>query len=314
MCSSDLGFEGLVHNRTIPLPLSRIRGLLPKGGTILGTTNRGNPFNFPVLLPDGTKEARDYSQRVIQNMERMELDAVVAVGGDGTLGIAHKFCAMGARFIGIPKTIDNDISATEFTFGFMTAVDVATDAVDRLHTTAESHHRVMLLEVMGRDCGWIALYSGVAGGADVILIPEIPFDPDAVVGKIKNREEAGNLFSVIVVAEGAFPAEGNQSYVSVDPVTGQKRLGGISQFLAEQIQKKSNLEVRTTILGHIQRGGSPSAFDRTLATRFAVRAVDLLAEEKWDHMVAYRGGSIVFVPLEEGIGKLKRVEIGRAHV
>lgn len=296
------GFEGLVHNRTIPLNHFKVKGILPRGGTILGTTNRGNPFAFPVVLPDGTQEKRDYASFVIQNIQRLELDGLFVVGGDGTLKIAHRFAEMGVKVIGIPKTIDNDIAATDYTFGFMTAVGIATEAIDRLHTTAESHHRVMLLEVMGRDCGWIALYSGLAGGADVILIPEIPYNLACVMKKIRRRQEAGSPFSIIVVAEGAYPKGGEKIYAEPG------RLGGISVHLAEQIRKSCDLETRTTILGHLQRGGSPHAFDRLLATRFAVTAVHCAAKGQWDHMVSLKSGKIVPVPLAEAIAHLKRVD------
>ena len=301
------GFEGLLENRTIPLPLSAIKGILPRGGTLLGTTNRCDPFEVPVALPDGRVERRNYSANAILNFQRLALDGLVATGGDGTLAIAHRLFGLGIPVVGIPKTIDNDLDATEITFGFMTAVETVTEAVDKLHTTAESHHRVMIVEVMGRDAGWIALYAGLAGGADVILIPEIAFHLQRVLDKIRAREEAGSNFSIIVIAEGTCLGE-ERTYVDRDTLTGVQRLGGVGEKLADAIRSKVDLEVRTTVLGHVQRGGGPIAFDRILATRMAVEAAELIAAGKWDRMVAYRNGDIVSVPILEAIGRRKVVD------
>jgi len=305
------GFSGMVGLKTRDLGLDEVRGILPRGGTILGTTNRGNPFEFVERLADGTERVFDASGVVEQNFRRLGLDALVVIGGDGTLAIADRLMREhGIPVVGVPKTIDNDLAATDRTFGFATAVEVATDALDRLHTTAESHHRIMLLEVMGREAGWIALHSGIAGGADVILIPEIPFDMEAVIAKVWARQNRGTSFSIIVVAEGAKPRDGEQVFSSVDPVTGWKRLGGISYRLAPILQEKTGLEVRVTVLGHIQRGGSPCAADRILATQLGAEAARLVMEESFGHMVALRGEEIQAVPLEQAINRLKLVDPG----
>ena len=305
------GFSGMVGMKTRELGLDDVRGILPRGGTILGTTNRGNPFEFVERLADGSERVFDASGVVEQNFRRLGLDALVVIGGDGTLAIADRLMREhGIPVVGVPKTIDNDLAATDRTFGFATAVEVATDALDRLHTTAESHHRIMLLEVMGREAGWIALHSGIAGGADVILIPEIPFDMEAVIAKVWARQNRGTSFSIVVVAEGARPRDGEQVFSSVDPVTGWKRLGGISYQLAPILQERTGLEVRVTVLGHIQRGGSPCAADRILATQLGAEAARLVVEERFGHMVALRGEEIEAVPLERAINRLKLVDPG----
>jgi len=303
------GFSGMVEMKTRELGLAEVRGILPRGGTILGTTNRGNPFEYVERLADGTERVSDASATVARNFERLGLDALVVIGGDGTLSIAHRLMEEhGIPVVGVPKTIDNDLAATDRTFGFATAVEVATDALDRLHTTAESHHRIMLLEVMGREAGWIALHSGVAGGADVVLIPEIPFAMEPVVAKVWARQNRGTPFSIIVVAEGAHARDGDQVYQSVDPVTGWKRLGGVSYQLAPILQQKTGLEVRVTVLGHIQRGGSPCADDRILGTRLGAEAMRLVMRGRFDHMVALRGEEIEAVPMEKAINRLKLVD------
>lgn len=303
------GFSGLVENHTRELTLADVRGILPRGGTILGTTNRGNPFKYVEKLKDGTERVVDASGVAKENFERLGLDALIVIGGDGTLTIGNALMqSHGIPVVGVPKTIDNDLEATDRTFGFSTAVEVATDALDRLHTTAESHHRIMLLEVMGRDAGWIALHSGLAGGADVILIPEIPFNLEPVVAKVWARQNRGSAFSIVVVAEGAKPEGGEQVYAAVDPTTGWKRLGGISYRLAPQLQEKTGLEVRVTVLGHIQRGGTPSAEDRILATRFGSAALELAMAGRFGHMVALRGDHVAPVPIEAAINRLKRVD------
>ncbi len=303
------GFSGLVENHNRELTLADVRGILPRGGTILGTTNRGNPFKYVEKLKDGTERIVDASGVAKENFERLGLDALIVIGGDGTLTIGNALMrSHGIPVVGVPKTIDNDLEATDRTFGFSTAVEVATDALDRLHTTAESHHRIMLLEVMGRDAGWIALHSGLAGGADVILVPEIPFTLEPVVAKVWARQNRGSAFSIVVVAEGARPEGGEQVYASVDPTTGWKRLGGISYDLAPKLQEKTGLEVRVTVLGHIQRGGTPSAEDRILATRFGSAALELAMAGRFGHMVALRGDRVVPVPIEAAINRLKKVD------
>jgi 6-phosphofructokinase 1 len=303
------GFTGLVEMKAQELDLNDVGGLLVRGGTILGTSNRGNPFSYAYHRPDGVEELIDASGTVKKNIERLGLDALIVIGGDGSLAIGEQLHReLGVPVIGVPKTIDNDLSATEYTFGFQTAVDVATAALDRLHTTAESHHRVMLLEVMGREAGWIALHAGLAGGADAVLIPEIPFRFEPLLAKFRARERRQRKFSLAVVAEGAAPVGGGQVFSAEDPVTGWKRLGGISFSIAREIERGGGYDVRTTVLGHIQRGGTPVAVDRILATRFGVEAARLAVEGKFGHMVALRSDKIVSVPLADAIGRLKRVD------
>jgi len=296
----QLGFEGLLTRSIVPLGLEQIRGILPKGGTLLRTTNRGNPFEYP--SPDGGVE--DRSQQCIDNIHDLGIDGIIAIGGDGTLKIAQRLYEKGIPIVAVPKTIDNDLAATDYTFGFHTAVAVATDAVDRLHTTAESHDRVMILEVMGRNAGWIALYSGIAGGADIILVPEIPYRPETIVETIRERQSEGAKFDIIVVAEGAKRLGGEEAYL--DKAT--RRLGGIAYQVAADIQQHIDLEIRVTVLGHIQRGGSPIAFDRILASRFGKLAADLVAREKFGEMVALRGDEIVAVPIREAVSRPKYVD------
>jgi len=305
------GFDGLIWpERTVELTLASVRGLIQRGGTILGTTNRGNPFAYPAQNGD-TSSVTDYSALCCENWKRLGLDAMIVVGGDGTLFIAREFCKRGLNMVGVPKTIDNDLSATEVTFGFDTALHVATEALDRLHTTAESHHRVMLVEVMGRDTGWIALHSGIAGGADVILIPEIPFTFENVCQAIEARIKAGKEFSLVVVAEGAkIPATAFGA--PVVPSKGISSVSGVTvaRVLGDHLKK----EVRLNVLGHLQRGGSPSPFDRILATRFACSAVDLVARGAFGRMVCLRAGRIESAPLDDAVGKTKRVDPNCDHV
>jgi phosphofructokinase-like protein len=268
------GYRGLVLNQYIKFGPDDASGILDKGGTILGTSNRDNPFNFKVQVDDKI-EYRDMSDDVIKNVRALNIDSMIIIGGDGTLTSARDFSKKGLNIVGVPKTIDNDLSGTDLTFGFMTAVDTATDAIDKLHSTAESHHRVMILEVMGRYAGWIALKSGIAGGADVILIPEIPYDINKVADKIIERKQAGKHFSIVVVAEGAKSSAGEVVVSKVlkdspDPV----RLGGIGNKIAEEIEALTGIETRVTVLGHLQRGGRPIPYDRILSTRFGVAAVD----------------------------------------
>ena len=303
------GFTGLVEMRARELDLDDISGLLVRGGTILGTTNRGNPFRYAYRRPDGVEELVDASATAKKNVEKLGLDCLIVIGGDGSLSIGERFWReLGIPVVGVPKTIDNDLSATDYTFGFATAVQSATWALDCLHTTAESHHRVMLLEVMGRDAGWIALHAGLAGGGDVVLIPEIPFRFEPLIAKFQARERRGRPFSLVVVAEGAAPTGGSQVFAGEDAVTGWKRLGGISASIAREIEARGGYEVRATVLGHIQRGGTPVPNDRILATRFGIEAARLAVEGKFGSMVALRGDEIVAVPLADGIGRLKKVD------
>ena len=297
-------FDGLIWpERCRELTLDSVRGILPRGGTILGTTNRGNPFAYD-LEEGGQKVTRDFSPIVMENMRRLKIDALIVIGGDGTLKIAHQFSQLGMKVVGVPKTIDNDLSATEVTFGFDTALQVVTDALDRLHTTAESHNRVMVVEVMGRDAGWIALHAGLAGGADVILIPEIPFTIEGVCEKIRQRDLSGKKFSLIVVAEGVHLPD-KDALGKPFPAPKPGNVGGIVAFSVGEYLKK---ETRVTVLGHIQRGGSPSPFDRILGTRFGVLAADLMAKGEFGRMVCLRDGKIKSVELAEAIGEYKTVD------
>jgi len=300
-------FDGLIEsNRWRKLTPRDVTGILRIGGTILGTTNRGNPFAYPVETSGGT---RDYSARCIEMFHELKLDALIVIGGDGTLSIAHEFHKRGIPLVGVPKTIDNDIVETTNTFGFDTAVSFATEAIDRLHTTAEAHHRVMVVEVMGRYAGWIALYAGVAGGADVILIPEIPFNLARVAERIKAREAFGARFSIVVVAEGAKPVGGKVSIVKAGTAEYAERLGGIGARVAAELEKLTGKETRSAVLGHLQRGGAPTSFDRLLATRFGARAFELLLEGRFGMMVAFHPPDIVAVPLEKIVGRTRNVPI-----
>lgn len=301
------GYRGLVMNDFIKFKSGDVSGILDKGGTIIGTSNRDNPFNFRVER-DGKVEYKDMSERVIDNLSMHKIDCMVLIGGDGTLTSARDFARKGVNVIGVPKTIDNDLSATDTTFGFMTAVDTATEALDKLHSTAESHHRVMILEVMGRYAGWIALESGIAGGADVIIIPEIQYDIKKIAQKITDRNNAGKHFSIIVVAEGAKPIDGEVVVSKVikdspDPI----RLGGIGNKIADDLEKLSGVETRVTVLGHLQRGGRPNPFDRVLSTRYGVAAVELVNAGDFGKMVGLQGNTIIPVSLEDAVGKLKTV-------
>jgi phosphofructokinase-like protein len=298
-------FDGLIEpNRWRKLTTREVTGILRIGGTILGTTNRGNPFAYPVQTTGGT---RDYSARCVETFHELKLDALIVIGGDGTLSIAHAFHQRGLPIVGVPKTIDNDIVETTNTFGFDTAVSFATDAIDRLHTTAEAHHRVMIVEVMGRYAGWIALYAGVAGGADVILIPEIPFDLEKVAQRIRTREQFGARFSIVVVAEGAKPLGGRVSVVK--EATGEyvERLGGIGASVGARLEALTGKETRTVVLGHLQRGGAPTSYDRVLATRFGARAFELVLNGQFGQMVAFQPPNIVAVPLENIVGRTRNV-------
>lgn len=296
------GFDGL-HNAlpTVTLDEQAVRGLLARGGTILGAANRGSPFAHPVPQPDGTVIYEDVSHQALDRMADMGLEALIVAGGDGTMSIAYKLVGMGAHIVGVPKTIDNDLGKTEVTFGFDTAINTATEALYKLQTTAESHHRVMVLEVMGRDAGWIALHAGVAGGADAILIPEIPFDIGVVCAKIRQLQESGRRHSLVVVAEGAAAVGGDQEfYIKGDGNKGG-RLGGIGYTVGNLLGECVGSEVRVTVLGHVQRGGQPTPHDRWLATRFGSAAVHLVAQEKWGFMVGLQSSRMISVPMEEAI-------------
>jgi 6-phosphofructokinase 1 len=298
-------FDGLIEpNRWRLLKPENVTGILRIGGTILGTANRGNPFAVPIQTSSGT---RDYSARCVEMFHELKLDALVVIGGDGTLSIAHEFHKRGIPLVGVPKTIDNDIVETTNTFGFDTAVSFATDAIDRLHTTAEAHHRVMVVEVMGRYAGWIALYSGIAGGADVILIPEIPFDLEKVATRIREREAHGARFSIVVAAEGAKPVGGSVTLLKSAEGEYVERLGGVGANVAAQIEKLTGKETRSVVLGHLQRGGAPTSFDRVLATRFGARAVELLLDGQFGNMVAFHPPDIVAVPLERVVGRTRNI-------
>ncbi|MBC7964159.1 MAG: 6-phosphofructokinase [Steroidobacteraceae bacterium] len=303
------GFDGLLDpGKCRPLTLDLVRGILPRGGTILGTTNRGNPFEYP-QEQNGKIVRVDYSDRVVDNIRQLGIDALIAVGGEGSLKIAQGLSRKGVPVVGVPKTIDNDLRETDFTFGYNTALETATDALDKLHTTAESHHRVMILEVMGRYAGWIALESGIAGGADVILIPEIPFDIGQICTAIKERSARGSRFSIIVAAEGAFPRGGDRVVLqSASEKQAIERLGGIGQFVAKKIEQCLDMDVRVTVLGHLQRGGSPTTFDRALGSRFGTRAVQMIAAGEFGRMACLKGRSITSVPIEDAIRDLKLVD------
>lgn len=298
-------FDGLIEQgRTRVLGPRDVTGILRLGGTILGTTNRGNPFAYPISTTDGKV---DYSTRVVENFHLFGLNALVVIGGDGTLAIAHELSKKGVPVVGVPKTIDNDLVGTVNCFGFDTAVDFATDAIDRLHSTAEAHHRVMVVEVMGRYAGWIALHAGVAGGADVILIPEIPFDLNHVAMRLKERELWGARFSIVVVAEGAVPIGGKVSLIAQGDAATAERLGGLSARVAHELGKLTGKESRYVVLGHLQRGGTPTSFDRVLATRFGGKAVECVLAGDFDKMVALRPPEIVAIPLAEVVGKQRLV-------
>jgi ATP-dependent phosphofructokinase / diphosphate-dependent phosphofructokinase len=291
------GWRGVLDGEAVELTLANTRGLIHRGGTILGTSRTN-----PVKMENGLA-------RVRASLERERIDALIVIGGEDTLGVAAAAGADGVAVVGVPKTIDNDLSATDVTFGFQTAVQIATDAIDRLHTTAESHDRVMVVEVMGRHAGWIATYSGIAGGADIVLVPEQPFDIAAVCERIEHRHAHGSSFSIVVVAEGAVPAEGTIASVGSDvDEFGHVRLGGISNVVAEEIGRRTGYETRVTILGHVLRGGTPTAYDRVLATRFGIAAIDAAHEGDFGMMVALRGQYVERVPIAEAVRELKTVD------
>ena len=292
------GWNGLLKGEYTRLDLNAVSGILPRGGSILGTS-RTNPFK----TEEGPK-------KILENAKRTGVEAVIAIGGDDTLSVAHKMSELGLKAVGVPKTIDNDLAETDYTFGFNTAVSIATEALDRLHTTAETHHRVIILEVMGRYTGWIALEAGLAGGADIILIPEKPFDIDKVCEYIKQRHERGRNFGIIVVAEGAKPKGGVEIVYSESlDEFGHIRLGGVGYSIGKEIEKCIKIETRVVVLGHLQRGGTPTAFDRILATRYGIAAIDLVHEGRFDRMVSLKCNRIESVPFKDVVGKRKTVDL-----
>jgi 6-phosphofructokinase 1 len=304
------GYEGLFDlTKTVKLTEETVRGITGLGGTILGTTNKGNPFEYPVKGPDGRVTSTDRSDELVANFKQLGADALVAVGGDGSLRIAQRLFEKGIPVVGVPKTIDNDLESTVVTFGFDTAVSNATDAIDKLHSTAEAHSRVMVVEVMGRYAGWIALNSGVSATADVILIPEIPYDIESVCRKVRDREARGRAFSIVVVAEGAKAKGGGLITVGEKQVGREVRLGGISVSVAEEIEKRTGKETRVMVLGHLQRGGGPTTFDRLIALRFGAAAVRALAEGHFGCMVALNPPTVRQVPLKEAVAKMKSVPL-----
>lgn len=306
------GFHGLLlpeeypSGGLIPLTADRVRGITHLGGTILGTSNRNNPMRYPIVLDDGTVEEVDRTDEIVRAFRLHHIDALISVGGDGSLAISSVLAKKGLRLIAVPKTIDNDLDKTDVTFGFDSAVGFATDALDRLHSTAASHGRVMVVEVMGRYAGWIALHSGIAGSADVILIPEHPYDIQKVIEKIKHREDAGNKFTIVVVAEGAVPLGGDISVVEKEAGRAE-RLGGVGEKVATEIHAMSGKETRVVVLGHLLRGGSPTSFDRLTALRFGAAAVRGLEQGQFGVMVALDPPDVKYVPIEEAMGKMKMV-------
>lgn len=303
------GYRGLYNNDFINLDLSTVSGLISRGGTILYSSNKDNLFDY-LVEENGEMVKKDVSDVAVGNLKKEGVDVLIVIGGDGTLTSARDFSRKGVKVIGVPKTIDNDLGSTDITFGFNTAIGIATEALDRLHTTAESHHRIMILEVMGRNAGFIALESGIAGSADVILLPEIPYDINKIVEKVEDRKKHGKLFTIVVVAEGAKPKNGEVSVAKIvadspDPI----RLGGIGNRLAEELEKLvKEREVRCTVLGHIQRGGITCTFDRILSTRYGVAAIELINKEKFGSMVCLKGNEITYDSLENVIGNNKKVD------
>lgn len=302
------GFEGLVMGKARRLYNEDVSGILSLGGTILGSSNKGDPFHWPENI-DGEIKIADRSKEALKNYNAWGLDALVAIGGDGTMHICHEMSKLGINIVGVPKTIDNDLEATDMTFGHDSAVYVVSEAIDRLHTTASSHHRVMVVEVMGRYAGWIALNGGIAGGADIILLPEMPFDWDAVYAKVTQRNMRGKRFSIVCVAEGA-KAKGEELVVKAKDIkrTDPIQLGGIGELVAKRITENTGLETRFTVLGHLQRGGSPTPFDRILSTKFGTFAIELAAKKNFGKMAALKGSEITSVGIEEAISRQKLVD------
>lgn len=303
------GYEGLIlPDLTAPLGLEQVRGILPKGGTILGTSNKADPFSYPVK-ENGTLVLKDLSDEVLSRARSLGLDGLVAIGGDGTLRMAHKLAQKGLKVVACPKTIDNDLSGTDVTFGFDTAVNVVSEAIDRLHSTAEAHQRVMVVEIMGRNAGFLTLEGGLAGGADFILIPELPYDVEAIVAKLKHIYATRKKFAIVAISEGAFPQGGEQAVQEGEiPGRGVVRLGGSGKVFADLIAPRIDAEIRVTVLGHLQRGGSPSPTDRVLATMYGAMVLDLVRDGRWDHMVCVRDGKLGFSPLSDS-RKEKQVDL-----
>ena len=304
------GFEGiLIPGKVRPLLFDHVKDILDKGGTILGASNRANPIEYKFKV-NGKIITEDRSPIIIENLKSLQIDALIVIGGDGTLSIAGRLSKMGVPLVGVPKTIDNDLASTDITFGFDTAINTATEAIDKIRTTGESHHRVMVVEVMGRYAGWIALQAGIASGADIILIPEIPFDLGKIYHVIRERAKSGRHHSIIVVAEGATPKDGHMLVKRIQEDSADTiRLGGIGEMLANKISDELGIESRETVLGHIQRGGSPSAFDRILSTRLGFGAVNVIAEGNFGRMVCLKTPRIESVPLEEAVKQLKKVNV-----
>ena len=301
------GFEGLVSGKAIELYNKDVSGILAQGGSILGSSNKGDPFHWPEDV-EGKIKIVDRSDKAMKNYEAWNLDAIIAIGGDGTMHISKKLSDMGMNIVGVPKTIDNDLEATDQTFGHDSAVYVVSEALDRLHTTASTHHRVMVIEVMGRYAGWIALHGGLAGGADIILLPEIPFEWEAVYDKVEQRHMQGKKFSLVCVAEGAKAKDGEMIVKAKDiKRTDPIQLGGIAEYVSKMISDNTDLETRYTVLGHLQRGGSPTPYDRILSTRFGTYAIELAIKKKFDRMVALKGSDITSVRIEDAIKKQKLV-------
>ena len=308
VCGIRKGYAGLLgEDAIVPLDRESVRGITHLGGTILGTTNRGNPFEWPAQGPDGVVKAVDRSDEVVETFRRHGFDALIAIGGDGSLHIANRLAGKGLPVVGVPKTIDNDLAATQVTFGFHTAVQTASEALDKLHSTAESHERVMVVEVMGRHAGWIALFAGVSATADVILMPEIPFSFEKVADKVRARDASGRRFTIVVVAEGARPAEGEQVIQEAAAPGKAARLGGVAEVVAEEIARRTGKETRSLVLGHLQRGGSPIAYDRLIALRFGAAAVRCVERGEFGTMVALDPPEVRAVPLEDAISHLKVV-------
>ena len=307
------GFEGMVENRTVPLDYNRVSGILTRGGTILGSSNRSDPFHYP-MLEDGKTTDRDRSDQLLANFDNLGLDVLVCLGGDGTMAAVNQLIAKGLKAVGIPKTIDNDLWGTDITFGFNSAMTTAAEAIDRIHTTAESHHRVMIVEVMGRYAGWLALTSGVAAGGDIILIPEIPYDIESVCAKIKDRKYHGSYFSILVIGEGAHPEGGKISVKKVVEGSPEKiRLGGAGNHISSLIEKRLQLESRVIVLGHLVRGGVPTPFDRVLSSRFGFEAMERIVRGEFGLMVSLRKEEVTTVPISEVAGKIRTVPLD-AHL
>lgn len=302
------GFAGLLgEDEVVPLTAESVRGIAHLGGTILGSTNRGNPFRYPVRRPNGTLEEIDRSGEIVNRVKELGIDAIITIGGDGSMAIAQRMHELGIKVVGVPKTIDNDVGGTVLTFGFASALDCITLAIDKLHTTAESHGRVMVVEVMGRYAGWLALYGGIAGGADVILIPEIPFRYESIVAKIREREAQDKRFTMVVIAEGAHEQDKDVVTATAQPENREARLGGVGAVVAAELERRTRKEARTCVLGHLQRGGTPSPLDRALCSMFGTEAMELVAAGDFGKMVSYLGTHVGSITIAHAVRKLKTV-------